>query len=203
MNILNVELDHYDALIFDLDGTLLNSMPLHNKAWIDTFKENGVTIDEQFLMDTAGMASTRIVAIINERDNLKLDPESVSLHKRQKYLKTLEQVEVVPEVLNIIKEYHHKVPLGVITGGSHAVVDMLLPKLGLDHYFQKIICSDDTTLGKDSIEPYHLMTKSLDVKAEKCLFFDDGDVGLKGAKLAGMHAIHVDINHPNIFLQFH
>lgn len=199
MKVLNIELNNYKALIFDLDGTLLNSMPMHNKAWIDTFAENGVTITEQFLQETAGMASIRIVSLINEQFNKNLDPKKISIDKRDKYLKTIDQVEVVPAVLDIVKTYYQKVPLGVITGGSHAVVDMLLPKLGLDHYFEKVICADDTKLGKDSTEPYLMMTEFLKVEPRGCLFFDDGDVGLKGARLAGMDVIHVDINHSQIF----
>jgi HAD superfamily hydrolase (TIGR01509 family) len=199
MKILSKNLDTYQALIFDLDGTLLNSMPLHNRAWKDAFAENGVTVTESFLMETAGMASPRIVSIINERFNKALDPKAVSLLKREKYLETLEQVEVFKPLLAIIQTYHHKLPLGVITGGSHAVVDMLLPKLNLAHYFDFIICSDDTKLGKDSAEPYELMASTLKVNISKCLFFDDGDIGLKGARLAGMDVLHVDINHPDVF----
>ena len=200
MKILNKNLDNYQALIFDLDGTLLNSMPLHNKAWMDTFAENGVIVTEDFLMETAGMASLRIISILNERFNKNLDPKEVSAEKRKKYLKTLDQVEIVAPVFEIIKTYHKKLPLGVITGGSHAVVDLLLPKLKLDHYFDSIICADDTKLGKDSTEPYELMGDHLSVKPTECLFFDDGDVGLKGAKLAGMSVVHVDINHSDVFL---
>ncbi len=80
------------------------------------------------------------------------------------------------------------------------MVDLLLPKLKLDHYFDSIICADDTKLGKDSKEPYQLMGSHLDVNPANCLFFDDGDVGLKGAQLAGMSIVHVDINQPNIFI---
>lgn len=201
MKILNHNLDSYKALIFDLDGTLLNSMPQHNRAWISALAENGVTITEQFLMETAGMASERIVKIINERDGISLDPKMISLQKRQKYLQTIDQVEVVKPVLSIIEKYFKKCPLGVITGGSHAVVDMLLPKLGLDHYFEKIICSDDTTQGKDSVEPYVMMADTLKVKTHECLFFDDGDIGLKGATLAGMKVVHVDISTAQVFIK--
>lgn len=200
MKILNKNLDDYQALIFDLDGTLLNSMPQHNKAWMDTFSENGVSINEKFLMETAGLASSRIVSIVNERFNKKLDPKAVSEQKREKYLSTIEQVEVVQPLLDIVQKYYKKVPLGVITGGSHAVVDMLLPKLNLAHYFDVIICADDTKLGKDSKEPYELMASMLKLDISKCLFFDDGDVGLVGAQSAGMDVIHVDINSANIFV---
>lgn len=199
MKILNKDLNDYQALIFDLDGTLLNSMPLHNKAWTDTFAENGVAITEAFLMETAGMASLRIVTIVNERFNKNLDPKEISQQKRQKYLNTIEQVEVFKPLLSIVKDYYQKVPLGVITGGSHAVVDMLLPKLKLDKYFDVIICAGDTKLGKDSKEPYQLIASKINIDISKCLFFDDGDVGLVGARLAGMDVLHVDINNPAVF----
>jgi beta-phosphoglucomutase-like phosphatase (HAD superfamily) len=200
MNILNKNLDNYKALIFDLDGTLLDSMPLHNKAWIEAFRDFGATVTEEFLQETAGMASQRIVTVVNERQQKKLDPKAVADVKRNKYLSTLELVKIVEPVFAIIKHYYKKVPLGVITGGSHAVVDQLLVKLKLDHYFEAIICADDTKLGKDSVEPYELMGKMIGVSPKESLFFDDGDVGLKGAKLAGMDIVHVNINHPKVFI---
>lgn len=201
MNILDHNLNNYEALLFDLDGTLINSMPWHNQAWKEAFLEFGVIIDDQFLADTMGMASLRIVEIINNRDGIKLDPKEVSQRKRAKYLKNIDRIKVVPEVFEIIKKYHNIKPMGIITGSSHAVVDMLLPKLGIDHYFKSIICSDDTKRGKDSKEPYHLAQDQLGVNLENCLFFDDGDVGLKGAKLSGMKVIHVDVNSAQIFIK--
>ncbi len=202
MKILNCVLDSYDAIFFDLDGTLINSMPLHNQAWIDTFKENNVEVPLQFFFETAGMSSLRIVEIINERHGLQLNPEEVSRVKRDKYLIHLNQVEVVEKVIEIVKEYYGKRPLGIITGGSHEVVDQLLPKLGIDKYFDTVICSDDTKIGKDGKEPYLLATKNLNVTPEKSLFFDDGDVGLKGALSTGMDVIHVDVEDKKVFMGF-
>lgn len=199
MKILNFELDHYQALLFDLDGTLINSMPLHNKAWLETLKDHGADVDIQFLLDTAGMSSLRIVSILNERLGTKMDPAAVSRDKRDRYLMHLDEVRTVPALMKIVEKYYQKLPMGIITGGSHEVVDMLLPKLGINHYFNCVVCSDDTKTGKDSVEPYQLAVQLLKVDVQKSLFFDDGDVGLQGAKLAGMDVIHVDVNSENIF----
>lgn len=199
MKFLDFDLDQYEALLFDLDGTLINSMPLHNKAWLDTLKDHGAEIDIQFLHDTAGMSSVRIVSILNERLGMSLDPKIVSRDKRNRYLESLDQVKTAPQLMEIVEKFHGKCAMGIITGSSHEVVDQLLPKLGIDHYFQSIVCSDDTVLGKDSIEPYELAAKQLNVKTENCLFFDDGDVGLKGAKLAGLEVVHVNLNKSSVF----
>ncbi len=201
MKILDLSLDTFKALIFDLDGTLLDSMPLHNKAWIRAFKEFGAHVTEEFLQETAGMSSPRIVTIVNERQKMNLNPREVSDLKRKLYLETLDQVEIAEEVFRIVKFYYKKIPLGIVTGGSHAVVDPLLLKLKINHYFQAIVCSDDTKLGKDSIAPYELMGSLIGVSPTDSLFFDDGDVGLKGAKLAGMTVVHVDIHDPKVFLK--
>lgn len=199
MKINQYNLDDYSALLFDLDGTLINSMPLHNKAWMDAFKANGVAITEEFLQETAGTKSVRIVEIVNERHNTSLDPASVARQKRNQYLSTLHEVEIVDSLIEIIKKYHGKKPMGIITASSHEVVDQLLPKLGIDHYFQSIICADDTKLGKDTTEPYALASTQLGTNPDKCIFFDDGDVGLKGALLSGMDVVHVDITTPQVF----
>ncbi len=199
MKINQYNLDEYSALLFDLDGTLINSMPLHNKAWKDAFAANGVTITEEFLQETAGMKSVRIVEIVNERFNIELDPKAVARQKRNQYLSTLHKVEVVAPLLEILKKYKDKKPMGIITASSHEVVDQLLPKLGIEHYFQSIICADDTQLGKDTTEPYSLASEQLGTQMKECIFFDDGDVGLKGARLSGMDVVHVDITTPEVF----
>ncbi len=199
MKIDQYNLDDYSALLFDLDGTLINSMPLHNKAWTDAFAANGVTITEEFLQETAGTKSIRIVEIVNERHGTQLDPASVARQKRDQYLNTLHEVEVVAPLLDIIKKYQGKKPMGIITASSHEVVDQLLPKLGIDHYFQSIVCADDTKLGKDTTEPYCLAADQLSTQMKDCIFFDDGDVGLQGAKLSGMDVIHVDITTEKVF----
>lgn len=199
MKILYFDLDQYQALLFDLDGTLINSMPLHNKAWLETLKDHGADVDIQFLLDTAGMSSLRIVSILNEQLGKSLDPVAVSRDKRDRYLMHLDEVKTVPALMEIVEEYYQKLPMGIITGGSHEVVDMLLPKLGIDHYFDCVVCSDDTKRGKDSVGPYQLAAQLLKVDVKKALFFDDGDVGLKGAMLAGMDVIHVDVNSEHIF----
>ncbi len=201
MNILNKNLDNFEALIFDLDGTLINSMPIHNKAWMDTFAAHGAPVEEEFLQETAGMASVRIIEILNKRRGIALDTKIVAAQKRQAYLKRIEEVQIVPELMEVVKKYHGIKPMGIVTGGSHAVVDMLLPKLGIDHYFSSIVCADDTEQGKDTIAPYELAKKQLGINLKKSLFFDDGDVGLKGATLAGMDVIHIDITDKRIFIK--
>lgn len=201
MKILNYDLTSYQALLFDLDGTLINSMPLHNKAWTDTLHKNGAPIEQSFLQETAGMKSARIVEIVNERFNLNLQPSDISRQKRNQYLSTLEQIETVDKVMEVVKNFHGKLPMAIITASSHEVVDQLLPKLGIDHYFEAIICADDTTLGKDTTEPYALACSKLGVEMNRCIFFDDGDVGLKGASLSGMDTVHIDVNQPQVFIK--
>ena len=201
MKILDFDLDQYECILFDLDGTLIDSMPYHNEAWMKAFSDHGVTIDQKFLDETAGMASTRIVGIVNERFTKNLDPKELSAYKRNIYLENIDKVKPFTPVMDIVKKYHNKIPLGIVTGSSHAVVDFLLPKLEIAHYFDSIVCSDDTELGKDSIAPYELSKKHLNINLKNSLFLDDGDVGLRGAKLAGMDVIHLDIHHPAIYLK--
>ncbi len=200
MDILGKKIDDYKCLLFDLDGTLINSMVWHNIAWTEAFKEAGLEIPQSLLDETMGMASVRIVEIANKRYNTNLDAKKVAANKRAKYLDNLSKVETVPKLMEIVKKYHGIKPLGIITGGSHAVVDKLLPLLKIDYYFDSIVCADDTTLGKDSTQPYEMATEQLKVDMKDCIFFDDGDVGLKGARLSGMDVVHVDINSPDVFI---
>jgi len=196
---LDKNLSIYQALIFDLDGTFIDSMPLHNRAWIEVLSQNGVTINEQFIHDMAGMSSERIVNILNKRFQKNLDPEIISTQKRNKYLEVIDQVQIFEPVFSLVKKYHQIIPMGIITGGEHEVVDNQLLKLDIRKYFQVVICSEDTLSGKDTAAPYILMCNKLAVDPSKCLFFDDGDLALKGAKLSGMNVIRVNVRHRDIF----
>ena len=200
MKILDLNLDNYDALVFDLDGTLVDSMPYHNKAWIETFASFGVSVSEDFLFSTAGMGSERLIALVAKEKGIDLDVSEVSNKKRDMYNSMMPKVELLNPMMDVVKHYYQKKPLAIVTGGSHTTVDVLLPKLQIEHYFSSIVCADDTKLGKDSIEPYQLADSQLGLDIKKCIFFDDGDVGLEGAKKAGMTVVHVDSHHPDFFV---
>ncbi|MEC9282529.1 MAG: HAD-IA family hydrolase [Bdellovibrionota bacterium] len=200
MKILDLNLDNYDALVFDLDGTLVDSMPYHNKAWIDTFASFGVQITEDFLFSTAGMGSERLIALVAEKKGITLNIEEVSNKKREMYNQMMPKVDLLAPMMDVVKHYYKKKTMAIVTGGSHTTVDVLLPKLGIEHYFDSIVCADDTKLGKDSVEPYLLAEKQLSVDITKCVFFDDGDVGLEGAKKAGMTVVHVDSHKEEFFI---
>jgi HAD superfamily hydrolase (TIGR01509 family) len=203
MNINDIDFNQYQAIFFDLDGTLINSMPYHNEAWLETLRENQVNIEITFLQETAGLSIVRIVNIINERFNKSLDPLQVAETKKNKFLEKMHQVQTITPVMDIVTKYHGVIPMGVITGGFHVVVDKILPQLDIAKYFDSLVCADDTEKGKDTVAPYQLACSQLGVSPDQCLFLDDGDVGLKGAMLAGMDVIHVDVNHPEIFVAKH
>ena len=138
MKILDLNLDNYDALVFDLDGTLVDSMPYHNKAWIETFASFGVSVSEDFLFSTAGMGSERLIALVAKEKGVDLDVSEVSNKKRDMYNSMMPKVELLNPMMDVVKHYYQKKPLAIVTGGSHTPVDVCYQSFKLNIIFQAL-----------------------------------------------------------------
>lgn len=187
-----IEVDpHAKGLIFDLDGTLVNSMPIHYKAYQKVFAERGVDFSEKLFYELAGVASNRIVEIINEKNGSTLDPESISLLKEDTYLKMMDQVKPVEAVLDVVKAFHGKLPMAIGTGspGGHSWITV--KTTGYDKYFDILVSRDDVVNGKPDPETFVKCAEAMGVEPKNCQVFEDGDLGLQAANTAGMVATDI------------
>ncbi len=179
------------GLIFDLDGTLVNSMPIHYKAYQEVFNQEGVDFSEKLFYELAGVASSRIVEIINEKYGSALDPETISILKEDTYIKMMDQVQPVTAVLDVVKAFHGKLPMAIGTGspGGHSWITV--NATGYDKYFDILISRDDVEKGKPDPETFVKCAEAMNVNPKDCQVFEDGDLGLQAAKTAGMIATDI------------
>ncbi len=179
------------ALIFDLDGTLVDSMPLHYEAWKEVCATGGLDFSEEEFYGLAGVPSDRIFEIINERHGTDFDPPYHSQIKEDTYLKKIHQLKPVQQVLDLAIEHFGKMPMSIGTGspGDHSWE--AVKSLGLDKYFDILISKNDVMIGKPNPETFLKCAAAMNIEPQFCQVFEDGDPGLEAAKSAGMIATDI------------
>lgn len=183
----------FDAVIFDLDGTLADSMPAHFEAWCEAlalYGAGGVFKEDVFLA-MGGRPTKDIVVELNEEYELKLDPERVSFAKREAYLKRMDAIVMIDEVADFARSLRGKKPLAIASGGSRLVVEKTLHCLGISDWFDEVVTADDVKEGKPSPEMFLKAAKLLGVAPDKCLALDDAPAGVLAAERAGMRVITI------------
>jgi HAD superfamily hydrolase (TIGR01509 family) len=185
--------DGYDAVIFDCDGTLVDSMAVHFEAWCEALALHGAAgvFKEDVFHAMGGRPTRDIVVEINAEYGLKLDPESVAIAKREAFLKRLGEVSLIDEVADFARSLRGRMPLAVASGGSRRVVEMTLCKLGVSDWFDEVVTADDVSTGKPSPEIFLKTARLLDVAPPRCLVLEDAPPGILAARRAGMQVLAV------------
>lgn len=179
------------ALIFDCDGTLVDSMPLHMKAWKEAFKTLNQKFEKDFLYSAKGMKETEIIDLYNQKYRRDIDPDEVVLLKHEFFYDHIESVKPIEPVVDIAKSFYGKLPLGVVSGSVEKIVHKELKVIGIFHLFINILTADDPFKPKPAPDIFIASAKNLNTEPEDCLVFEDGDAGLKAAEIAGMKTIDI------------
>jgi HAD superfamily hydrolase (TIGR01509 family) len=181
----------FKAYLFDCDGTIVNSMPLHYVAWKRVLAEWNCEFEEQTFYAWGGMPVAEIIATLNVRDGLAMPVEEVAKRKEALYCEILPELKAVPEVLEHIEFSHGHIPFAVVSGSTRDSVTASLEVLGLLDKFETLVCAGDYERSKPDPEPFLLAAKRLGVKPEDCLVFEDTEMGIQAATAAGMASVKV------------
>jgi HAD superfamily hydrolase (TIGR01509 family) len=181
----------FKAYLFDCDGTIADSMPLHYRAWKQALGEWNCDFEEKLFYDWGGMPVVEIISTLNERHGLQMPVESVARRKEELYFELLPQLQVIPEVLQHIEAEHTKIPFAVVSGSTRESVTASLVALNLLERFDAMVCAGDYAKSKPAPEAFLLAAARLGVAPELCLVFEDTEMGIQAAKAAGMASIKV------------
>lgn len=183
----------FEALIFDLDGTLADSMPAHFKAWCKALEEHGApsVFPEDVFYAMGGRPTRDIVEIINGEQGLHLDPDGVALSKKRHFLEHLDEIELIEEVSEFARDHRGQVPMAVASGGSREVVEKTLQLLGISDWFDEVVTSNDVENGKPAPDIFLEAAERMEVAPENCVVFEDGRAGIEAAREAGMEVVVV------------
>lgn len=179
------------GLIFDCDGTLADSMPMHWRAWEQTCHRHGLKFTEERHYALGGTPSRLIFEILGKEQGVVLDPLALSQEKEAAYLLLMPEVKPVEPVLAIAREHRGKLPMAVATGGQRGCIMQLLDHLDIADWFDALVTSDDVENPKPAPDTFLLAAKQIGIAPESCRAFEDTDLGLKAIHAAGMEAVDV------------
>ena len=174
------------GLIFDIDGTLADTMLLHYEAWCKILIEKGVNYPKKMFYELAGIPTIKIVPVINKTFGLNLDPEETVKRKEGLFLKLFHKVKPIEEVIDIVYKYHNKLPMSLGTGSRRHIADKIIETLGLKKYFNIIITAEDVENHKPHPDTFLKCAKLMNVEPKFCQVFEDGEQGLEAGRRAGM-----------------
>ena len=189
---------NFEGYIFDCDGTLVDSMPLHFKAWTASFEHHNAPWlwTEDDFYNNAGIADHQIVADLNKRHGSNICAESIHDFKVEWYMKRMEsELKPVAAVLEQVRKcIDVGIPIAVGTGSDITIVEPSLKCTGLWDYFDLnvIITPKQVKRGKPEPDIFLLAAERIGVSPEKCLVFEDGQSGIDAATKAGMQSVFVD-----------
>jgi HAD superfamily hydrolase (TIGR01509 family) len=169
-------------------------MPLHHQAWLMAFAEHGARFDFDWELFTsrAGMGLEETVYQLNNQFGEQLDPGRVVASQRRNYERLVPSLRVIPEVVNVARQFAQSHPMSVASGGDKPVIVAALRALELHELFAHVICQSDVERGKPHPDMFLLCAELMGVSPAQCVVFEDGELGIEAAKAAGMAWVAVD-----------
>ena len=183
----------FAGYIFDLDGTLIDTMPLHYHAWDAAMRSAGltVTLDEELFYSLGGVPTRQVAELIAKHYGLTIDRERV-FHEKEKVFRAIQKdARLIAPTVAFAREAAKTRPLAIASGGPREVVKRSLELAGLAALFRAVVTADDVVHGKPAPEMFLLAAKLLGVEPARCLVFEDATPGFEAAKAAGMKVVRV------------
>jgi HAD superfamily hydrolase (TIGR01509 family) len=181
----------FAAYLFDCDGTIADSMPLHYVAWRKALAPWNCDYAEELHYSWGGRPTPEIISALNARDGLAMPVEATAQLKEEYYYELLHQLEPVPEVLEIVRADYGRIPFAVVSGSNRESVLKSLEAIGLAGVFPLIISSEEYERPKPAPDAYLVAAARLGVAPADCLVFEDTEIGIQSADAAGMQSVRV------------
>jgi beta-phosphoglucomutase family hydrolase len=179
------------GLIFDCDGTLADTMPLHWRAWETVLRRHPFEFSQERFYSLGGVPSREILRMLSQEQSIPIDHLAVALEKEAAYQPLICQVEPVNVVVGIARENHGKLPMAIATGGLRRTIHQVLDHLGIRQLFDTIVTSEDVARQKPAPDVFLEAARRLGVPPEFCRAYEDTDLGLEAIRAAGMEAVDV------------
>jgi HAD superfamily hydrolase (TIGR01509 family) len=183
------------AYIFDLDGTLADTMPVHFGVWQTIAARHGLVFPEDRFYSLGGVPTPRIAAMLIAEAGLALDPVAVAAEKERTYVAGLASgalsVRPIEAVIDIARAQRGVAPLAIASGSSRRLVTLTLASLGIADWFGAVVAAEDTIRHKPEPDVFLEAARRLGAAPERCTVYEDTDLGLEAARRAGMTGVDV------------
>ena len=179
------------GLIFDCDGTLADTMPLHWRAWNAVTARHKLHFPEERFYRMGGVPSRDILKMLREEQGLEIDPLAVAHEKEQEYLRIMHECGPIHEVVEIAQAHHGRIPMAVASGGIQSIICGVLEKLGIRHLFDTVVTSEMVKHQKPAPDIFLEAARRIGVDPRFCRGYEDTDLGMRAIRAAGMEAVDV------------
>jgi len=182
----------FDGYIFDCDGTLADTMPLHFRAWTRILGELGGSFSEELFYQTGGKPTVQILQMLRDEHGLLVDDlQRVAARKEDYFLELIHEVKPIDAVVQVARRWSGIKPLAVASGGLRRQIELTLDALGIRALFTAVVCVEDYARGKPFPDPFLVAATRLKVPAADCVVFEDSMLGVQAAAAAGMEWVFV------------
>jgi beta-phosphoglucomutase-like phosphatase (HAD superfamily) len=179
------------GLIFDCDGTLADTMPLHWRAWQIITQRHNLHFPQDRFYAFGGVPSRNILKLLAEEQGRTLDHIAVAHEKEEAFLPLLAEVEPIHAVVEIARTNHGKVPMAVASGGTQRIIGMVLEKLKIRDLFDAVVTSEAVVNQKPAPDIFLEAARRIGVEPKFCRAYEDTDLGMQSIRAAGMEAVDV------------
>ena len=181
------------ALIFDCDGTLADTMPIHYRAWTAMLGRYGIPFPITQFYAFGGMPTARIIRLLADEHRVTVDDVDAMVHEKESaFLELLHEVQRVGVVCEIADRHRGVLPMAVASGGYREVVRQTLHTIAVTEWFATMVCAEDTPVHKPEPDVFLEAARRLGItEPARCVVFEDTDIGLEAARRAGMLGIDV------------
>jgi beta-phosphoglucomutase-like phosphatase (HAD superfamily) len=179
------------ALIFDCDGTLADSMPLHWEASQAVFTRHGLTLDQRQFYAWSGVPTREIVRRLAAAQEIEVDLDLVVSEKEAWFQGNIHRVAPVEWVVEEVRRYRGRLPMAVASGGLRAMVELQIEHVGLAGAFDVLVTAEDTRHPKPDPQVFLEAARRMGVAPERCRVYEDADLGIEAARRAGMQWIDI------------
>jgi beta-phosphoglucomutase family hydrolase len=179
------------GLIFDCDGTLADTMPLHWRAWQMIIQRHGLHFPEDRFYSLGGVPSRDILRMLAEEQGRSLDHIAIAHEKEEAYLPLMAEVEPIHGVVEIAKAHQGKIPMAVASGGTQRIICQVLEHLKIRQLFDAVVTSEMVKHQKPAPDIFLEAARRIGVDPKFCRAYEDTDLGLQAIRSAGMDAVDV------------
>jgi len=179
------------GLIFDIDGTICDTMPIHFIAWQQTAAEYGIAFTPELFVEVTGIPALQTSQYLKERFNLDFDEVEFTRVKEERYEQNMEKAKPIEPVIKIIRENKGKLPMACGTGGSQYLAWKTLEIAGVKDCFEHVVAAEDVIHHKPFPDTFLKAAELIGVQPSDCEVFEDGQLGLQAAASAGMMFVDV------------
>jgi len=190
---LDIPPGDFAGYIFDLDGTLVDTMPLHYRAWDEAMQAVGLkcALDEELFYSLGGVPTLKVAELIAKHYGLTIDPHAVFDHKESLFKVLQKDAKLIEPVVEFARRVAKTHPTAIASGGPRDIVRGMLELTGLAPLFKVVVTPEDVVHGKPAPDMFLLAAKKIGVAPEQCLVFEDAEPGMRAAEAAGMKWVRV------------